>query len=108
MILVLFRSRFTDKVDEEYDLTEQQLAKKVRAMAGSSLVQVKNYEAEDGERLALVWWRDPEALAKWRSDPEHQAAQQRGREQWYSFYELTVSEVVRTSSSEDESSYPSP
>jgi heme-degrading monooxygenase HmoA len=108
MILVLFRSRFTDQVDEEYDITEDRLAKKVRDMAGPDLVQVKNYVAEDGERLALVWWRNAEMLEKWRNDPEHQEAQQLGREQWYSFYELSVAEVVRTSSSEEDTAYPSP
>ena len=108
MIVVLFRSRFTDKVDEDYDLTEQRLAKKVRELAGSDLVQVKNYRSDDGERLALVWWRNPETLAEWRVNPEHQAAQQLGRDLWYSFYELSITEVIRTSSSEREVDYPAP
>lgn len=108
MIVVLFRSRFTDKVDEDYDLTEQRLAKRVRELAGSDLVQVKNYRSDDGERLALVWWRNPETLAEWRVNPEHQAAQQLGRDLWYSFYELSITEVIRTSSSEREGDYPSP
>jgi heme-degrading monooxygenase HmoA len=108
MILVLFRSRFTDKVDEQYDITEDRLAKKVREMAGPDLVQVKNYQSDDGERLALVWWRSPETLEKWRLEPEHQAAQQLGKDLWYSFYELSVTEVVRTSSSEDPAGYPNP
>ena len=99
MIVVLFRSRLSDQADEEYDLTEERLAKKVRALAGPDLVDVKNYRSDDGERLAVVWWRDAETLAKWRDDPEHQAAQQLGRDRWYSFYELSVAEVIRTSSS---------
>jgi heme-degrading monooxygenase HmoA len=106
VIVVLFRSRFSDKVDREYDLTEEKLAKRVREMVGSDLVQVKNYHSDDGERLAIVWWRNHETLEKWRADPEHQAAQRLGREMWYSCYELSVAEVLRTSSSEDEEAYP--
>lgn len=106
MIVVMFRSRFSEHVDEEYGATEERLAKKVRELAGPDLVQVKNYQAEDGERLALVWWRDPATLDRWRNDEEHQAAQRLGKELWYSFYELSVTEVIRTSSSEDESAYP--
>lgn len=102
MILVLFRSRFSDRVDDEYDQTEQYLAKKVRDMAGDDLIQLKNYTADDGERLAVVWWRNPETLARWREDPEHREAQQRGRQEWYSFYELSITEVIRTSSSAPE------
>ena len=109
MILLLFRSRFSDKVDEKYDLTEKYLTEKVRKLAGSDLVQIKSYQSDDGERLAIIWWRNPETLARWRSDPEHRAAQRLGRDLWYSFYELSVTEVIRTSSSEgDEAAYPSP
>lgn len=106
MILVVFRSRFSAQVNAEYGTTEDRLAKKVREMAGEDLVHVKNYTAEDGERLALVWWRNPETLERWRNDPEHQDAQKMGKEKWYSFYELSVAEVIRTSSSEELDCYP--
>jgi heme-degrading monooxygenase HmoA len=107
VILVVFRSRFSDDVDGSYDTTERHLAQKVRELAGDDLVHLKNYRSEDGERLALVWWRSAESLEKWRNDTEHQDAQRRGKERWYSFYELSVAEVTRTSSSEDEAAYPS-
>jgi heme-degrading monooxygenase HmoA len=108
MILLLFRSRFSDKVDDEYDRTERYLMEKVQKHAGSDLVQIKSYVSDDGERLALIWWRNPETLAWWRSDPEHRAAQRLGRELWYSFYELTVTEVIRTSSNSPSTDYPTP
>ncbi|WP_227025839.1 antibiotic biosynthesis monooxygenase family protein [Streptomyces fodineus] len=103
---MLFRSRFSERADKEYDITEDRLARRVRELAGDDLVHIKNYTSDDGERLALVWWRNPETLERWRNDPEHQKAQQLGRERWYSFYELSVAEVIRTSSSEDASRYP--
>ncbi|MDF2261185.1 antibiotic biosynthesis monooxygenase family protein [Streptantibioticus ferralitis] len=108
MILVVFRSRFSKQVDDAYGTTEEHLAKKVREMAGDDLVHLKNYVAEDGERLALVWWRNPETLEKWRNDPEHQDAQRLGRDKWYEFFELSVAEVVRTSSSVGPEAYPAP
>lgn len=106
MLVILFRSRFSDKVDEEYDITEERLASRVREMVGSDLVQVKSYRSEDGERLAVVWWRNQDTLDKWRADPQHREAQQLGREMWYSCYELSVAEVIRTSSSNAGESYP--
>ncbi|MEU0934425.1 MULTISPECIES: antibiotic biosynthesis monooxygenase [unclassified Embleya] len=108
MILVVFRSRFSAQVDEEYGTTEDHLAKKVREMAGEDLLHIKNYVADDGERVALVWWRNPETLEKWREDPEHLDAQRLGREKWYDFYELSVAEVLRTSSNAQPEVYPAP
>jgi heme-degrading monooxygenase HmoA len=36
-----------------------------------------------------------EPLAAWRKHPEHAAAQERGRKEWYSDYRVTVADVVR-------------
>jgi heme-degrading monooxygenase HmoA len=106
VFIVLFRSRFSDKVDEEYDITEEKLTERVREIAGSDFAQVKSYQSEDGERLAVVWWRDRDTLDKWRADPQHREAQRLGREKWYSCYELSVAEVIRTSSSNGGDCYP--
>lgn len=108
MLLVVFRSRFSENVDATYDTTEEYLAKKVREVAGDDLVQLKNYVAEDGERVVLVWWRNPDTLEKWRNDPDHQDAQRLGRDKWYDFFELSISEIVRTSSSVSSEEYPTP
>lgn len=97
MFVILFKSRLSDQAGEDYYATEELMRERVRAIAGPDLIEVKHYTGEDGERLAIVFWQDPETLEKWRVDPEHLAAKQMGREQWYSSYELTVAEVVRTS-----------
>lgn len=97
MFVILFKSRMSDQAGEEYDVTEEVMRQRVRALAGSDLVEVKHYTGEDGERLAVILWQGAETLEKWRHDPEHVEAQRMGREKWYSSYELTVAEVVRTS-----------
>jgi heme-degrading monooxygenase HmoA len=43
-----------------------------------------------------------------RNDPEHQDAQRLGRDKWYEFFELSIAEVVRTSSSAAPEQYPAP
>lgn len=98
MFVILFKSRVSDQAGEEYYVTEDIMRQRVRAIAGSDLVEVKHYTGEDGERLAVIFWQGAETLEKWRTDPEHAVAKQMGREKWYSSYELTVAEVVRTSS----------
>ncbi|MFZ3561262.1 antibiotic biosynthesis monooxygenase family protein [Streptomyces sp. BH055] len=98
MYIIVFRSRLTEEAGEEYRATDAALFERVRALAGDDLVDFRSYTSEDGERLAVVRWRSGETLERWRRDPEHLAAKQRGREEWFQSYEVTVAEVLRTSS----------
>lgn len=48
-----------------------------------------------GKILSLSFWRDEEAIARWRNGPEHRAAQQAGRNGIFADYRLRIAEVVR-------------
>ncbi|MFJ6666548.1 antibiotic biosynthesis monooxygenase family protein [Streptomyces sp. NPDC091383] len=98
MFVIVFRSRLTGQAGEEYRATDAALFERVRALAGDDLADFRTYTAEDGERLAVVRWRDGETLERWRRDPEHVAAKRRGHKEWFDYYEVTVAEVLRTSS----------
>ncbi|MEU8501929.1 antibiotic biosynthesis monooxygenase [Streptomyces lavendulae] len=101
MYVILFKSRLSERAGEDYYATEERMLERVRAIAGDDPVEVKHYTGEDGERLAVLMWRDEETLDNWRCDPEHLVAQQLGRKHWYSSYELTVAEVIRTSANDN-------
>jgi heme-degrading monooxygenase HmoA len=45
--------------------------------------------------LLVARFESHEALAAWRNHPEHQAAQQRGRERFFAHYKIEVCESVR-------------
>ncbi|MET8546928.1 antibiotic biosynthesis monooxygenase [Kitasatospora sp. NPDC004799] len=49
-----------------------------------------------GLAITVGYFRDAEALTRWRSDAEHRAAQQRGRAEWYESYTLHVAKVERS------------
>ncbi|MBB5159823.1 antibiotic biosynthesis monooxygenase family protein [Saccharopolyspora phatthalungensis] len=98
MLVILFRSRLTDEAGEDFSLLEEHLMQRVQAMPESGFVKLKSYQADDGERLAVVWWRDRESLERWRTDPEHRQAQHLGRTRWFASYELEIAEVLRSSS----------
>jgi len=95
MVLISFRSRLTPAAGEDYQGLAAELDALVRGQDG--YLAHKAYQAEDGERLTLVWFRDQESLRSWKMLPRHLEAQRRGRERWYEFYEMEVAEVVRTS-----------
>ncbi|WP_113486674.1 antibiotic biosynthesis monooxygenase family protein [Rhizobium cremeum] len=48
-----------------------------------------------GKILSLSFWRDEEAVARWRNLPEHRAAQTMGREGVFADYRLRVAHVLR-------------
>jgi heme-degrading monooxygenase HmoA len=45
--------------------------------------------------LSLSFWRDEDALARWRALPEHRAAQSAGRAHIFADYRLRVAAVLR-------------
>jgi heme-degrading monooxygenase HmoA/ketosteroid isomerase-like protein len=57
----------------------------------------KDFTADDGERLALIEWRSPPELFAWRNEAFHVAAQQAGRDRYYSEYSIDICAPVRGS-----------
>ncbi len=51
--------------------------------------------ADTEKQVALFYWRDEESMAAWRSDPEHIRMQQRGRDEFFSWYQIRVTRVER-------------
>jgi len=86
-VVTVFRSRLHDP-HEGYDQTADEMEAAARARPG--FVDFKTFQAEDGERVSIVVFDSPEAHAAWRDDPQHRAAQQRGREEWYAEYQIQV------------------
>ncbi|WP_373299580.1 antibiotic biosynthesis monooxygenase family protein [Streptomyces poonensis] len=53
-----------------------------------------------GLSITVGYFRDAQAIEKWRADAEHRAAQRRGRAEWYERYTLHVARVERSHSFE--------
>ena len=51
--------------------------------------------SRDGKILSLSFWRDEEAIAGWRRQEEHHAAQRAGRDRIFRDYRIRVAAVVR-------------
>jgi heme-degrading monooxygenase HmoA len=51
--------------------------------------------SEPGKILSLSFWRDEEAVAAWRTQGEHRAAQAQGRGGLFRDYRLRIASVVR-------------
>jgi heme-degrading monooxygenase HmoA len=97
MMVVLFRSKLVDTPDGYAEMAAEMLAL-AKTMPG--FIDVKAFNADDGERLTLVWWQDEETLKGWREQARHRVAQRLGRERWYEYYNIEVAEVIRKNSFE--------
>ena len=55
------------------------------------------YESARSDALGVTvsYWTDEEAARAWKQVSEHAIAQQRGREVWYSDYQVRVATVTR-------------
>jgi heme-degrading monooxygenase HmoA len=60
-------------------------------------ISIERFEslAQPGKILSLSFWRDEEAVARWRNSSEHRAVQARGRDGIFSDYRLRVAVVMR-------------
>ena len=93
-VLTVFRSRLRPEAADEYHDTARRLEDLARDVPG--FVEIKTFVAEDGERVSLVTFATEEAHRAWRDHPEHRAAQERGRRDFYAAYDIAVCDVVHT------------
>ena len=88
-VISLFRFRTRDLTPaqrEEYGSTLKQMRTLASAMPG--FISFRRYTSDDGETLAVTEFASAEAQAAWRDHPDHRKAQQRGRDEFYSEYEI--------------------
>jgi len=60
-------------------------------------VSIERFESlsTPGKLLSLSFWRDEEAVARWRQMEAHRTTQQAGRDRIFANYRLRVAAVVR-------------
>jgi heme-degrading monooxygenase HmoA len=94
VILTVFRSRLhPEAVERGYLELADEMERRAREMPG--FVDFKSFIADDGERVSVVEFDTIENHERWREDPVHRTAQQRGRADYYAEYQVTVGEVLR-------------
>ena len=56
---------------------------------------VESVRDADGFGITVSFWASLEALARWKRNSEHRAAQEQGQSRWYQHYQIRVSKVER-------------
>jgi heme-degrading monooxygenase HmoA len=95
MILVVFRSRARPDGDlDEYAKRSKRMHELVQQYPG--FISIENFETPDGEEVSLELFESDESVQAWRANPEHREVQRWAREEFYSWYSVQASEVIRT------------
>ena len=95
MHVVIFEVRPKAGRREDYLEIAASLRSELEQIDGFISVERFASLTDDGKILSLSFWRDEEALVRWRNHAEHQAAQGRGRHEIFADYRLRIAAVVR-------------
>lgn len=57
------------------------------------LVSVEEFTAADGSELAVARFESTEAIDAWREQPDHVRTRERGREELFAAYDITIATV---------------
>lgn len=68
----------------------EELAKDVPGYLG-----IESARSPDGFGITVSYWANEAAIAEWKRQIEHRAAQARGKREWYEHYEIRIAKVER-------------
>jgi heme-degrading monooxygenase HmoA len=95
MVLVVFRSRNRPDGDvAEYMKRSKRMHELVQQHPG--FISIESFETPDGEEVSLELFENDDSVKAWRANPEHREVQRWAREEFYSWYSVQASEVVRS------------
>lgn len=105
-VVTVFRSRLRPGAARAgYGDLADRMERRARSMPG--FVEFKTFTAPDGERASIIVFDTWEHHDAWRDDPEHRAAQRRGREALYAEYSISVGATRRRRSFPEPAATPS-
>jgi heme-degrading monooxygenase HmoA len=93
-VAVIFTSQRTAGDDAGY--AEAAAAMDALAAAQPGYRGVDSARDAAGFGITVSWWADEAAAVAWREHPVHARIRARGRERWYTRYEVAVARVERS------------
>lgn len=87
---VIFTSTQTDDT-EDYSETAEKMETLARHQEGFIGIE----SARNTIGITVSYWESLEAIKNWKANTEHLLAQQKGREQWYNWYNVKICKVER-------------
>jgi heme-degrading monooxygenase HmoA len=86
----------TVRTQHQSDYSETNARMENLVMDVPGFLGMDHAQTPGGLGITVGYFRDGDALAEWRGNAEHRAAQKRGRAEWYQSYTLHVAKVERS------------
>jgi heme-degrading monooxygenase HmoA len=95
MIAVIFE--FTPAPGRKQDYLDLAAGLGAEVKDFDGFISIERFESitAPGRFVSLSWWRDEEAVRRWRNVQKHREAQAKGRGGIFSTYRLRVAQVLR-------------
>lgn len=90
---VIFSAQHSGQARAAYERTAQRMIELAAEQPG--FLGIETVHGEDGFGITVSYWTSEDAIAAWKANAEHQAAQDLGKSVWYSHFELRVAKVER-------------
>ena len=87
---VIFTSTLTENT-EGYSEMAQKMEDLAKTQSGFLGID----SAREDLGITVSYWESLEAIKSWKQNAEHLVAQQKGRDQWYSWYNTRICKVER-------------
>lgn len=98
---VVFSSQRSEG-ENGYDAMAQRMSELAAEQPG--YLGVETTRDRDGFGITVSYWRSETDILAWKRNAEHSLARERGRNQWYSHFELRIARVERAYSGHPEKS----
>ena len=95
MIAVIFEFTAAEGRFADYKQLAEGLGEEVRKFDGFLSIERFQSIADPARFVSLSFWRDEEAVRKWRNVQKHREAQAKGRRGIFSNYRLRICSVMR-------------
>ncbi len=90
---VIFTAVFSGQAEAEYVEMAERMVALAEGMPG--FLGYESAQGEGGMEITVSYWESQEAILAWKRHAEHLTAQKRGRETFYSAYQIRVAKVER-------------
>ena len=92
MTAVIFTSQRTH-VDDNYSEINDDLEK--LAVDQKGFIKVESLRNPDGFGISVSYWETAEDARAWKLNQPHAKAQEKGKKDWYIWYDVKICEVQR-------------
>jgi heme-degrading monooxygenase HmoA len=95
VLAVIFEVEMNPGRDQDYFALAGSLRPELEAIDGFISVERFRSVTNESKYVSLSFWRDEEAVKKWREHAEHRVAQAQGKKTIIADFRIRVAEVVR-------------